>query len=105
LAWSPDGSEVWFSGAKRTIAMQLYAMELCGRERLVAPLAGMFHPADIAADGRVLLSQHFTTDSLFVCKPDSSQEADLYWHDCPHLRTSRPMGNKSYSMKGNYIVD
>ena len=52
LAWSPDGSEVWFTASQHSYMTQMYAMDLRGHERLIAPLPGYFSLLDIAADGR-----------------------------------------------------
>jgi dipeptidyl aminopeptidase/acylaminoacyl peptidase len=56
LAWSPDGTEVWFTGAKAGSAKALYAVSLSGRERLVQRLPDRLTLYDISRDGRVLLA-------------------------------------------------
>ena len=56
LAWSPDGNEVSFTGAKAGSARALYAVSLSGRERLVQRVPGRLTLYDISRDGRVLLA-------------------------------------------------
>jgi dipeptidyl aminopeptidase/acylaminoacyl peptidase len=57
LAWSPDGSEVWFS-ANRSYDWNrdLYAVSRSGKQRLVLRTPGGVYLEDIASDGRVLLN-------------------------------------------------
>jgi Tol biopolymer transport system component len=56
LAWSANGREVWFTGAKTGSNRALYAVDLSSRERLVYRSAVDVQLHDIAADGRVLLT-------------------------------------------------
>jgi len=81
LAWSPDGTEAWFTAGNRGNITQLYAMDLKGRVRLVLSLSGQFWLSDIAADGRVLVGQQDGTASLFVHRRNGSDTPDLSWHD------------------------
>ena len=57
LAWSPDGSEVWFT-ANRSYDWNrdLYAVSRSGKQRLVLRTPGGVYLEDIASDGRVLLN-------------------------------------------------
>jgi dipeptidyl aminopeptidase/acylaminoacyl peptidase len=56
LAWSPDGSEVWFT-ATSTYDWEraLYAVSRSGKQRLVLRTPAALYLEDIASDGRVLL--------------------------------------------------
>ena len=101
VAWSPDGSEIWFTAAGQPGVMtELYAMDLKGHERLIAPLPGEFWIADIAADGRVLLGQNLPTASLLAHLRGSAQETDLYWHDFSQLQDISPDGKQILFSEG-----
>jgi Tol biopolymer transport system component len=56
VAWSPDGREVWFTAARTGSARVLHAVDLEGRLRTVASVAGRLVLQDISRDGRVLAS-------------------------------------------------
>jgi len=62
LAWSPDGSEVWFTGGMSIDDVALRAVALDGRERVVYQGLGDLILLDVATDGRVLLT---ATDARF----------------------------------------
>jgi Tol biopolymer transport system component len=100
VAWSPDGSEIWFTAGQSGTMTQLYAMNLKGHERLIAPLPGYFWITDIAADGRVLLGQSFSTTSLLAHPRGSAQETDLYWHDFSKLQDLSPDGQQILFSEG-----
>ncbi len=57
LAWSHDGSEVWFTATKAGLSQALHAVTLGGRERLVAETGTHLRVLDISGDGRVLVEQ------------------------------------------------
>ncbi len=81
LAWSPDGSEVWFTAARTGARSQLYAVDRAGRLRLVttAPARLVLH--DIAPDGRVLLAHNVARMDVSALPPGASEERPLSWHD------------------------
>ena len=56
LAWSPDGSEVWFTATSgNDWDRDLYAVSRSGKQRLVLRTPAALYLEDIASDGRVLL--------------------------------------------------
>lgn len=69
LAWSPDGSEVWFT-ASNTVDSErnLYAVSRAGRQRLVLRVPGGMWLEDIASDGRVLLTRQDRRYEVTVTK-------------------------------------
>ncbi len=81
LAWSSDGAEVWFTATRSGEAQALYAINLSGRERVVAraPVGLMLH--DISQDGRVLLTRGSFTTDLVGLAPNETRERDLSWLD------------------------
>ena len=54
LAWSRDGSEVWFSAVQAGLQRRIYAVDLAGHQRLVFRAPGGVTLQDISSDGRVL---------------------------------------------------
>ena len=57
LAWSPNGSEVWFSAAQAGLQRRIYAVDLSGYLRPAFRAPGGVTLQDISSDGRVLLTR------------------------------------------------
>ncbi len=55
LAWSPDGSEVWFTASKGEDASALWAVDMAGELRLLLPSFQRLKVQDVARDGRILV--------------------------------------------------
>src|SRR5208282_419578 len=51
LAWSPKGDEIWFTNGGI-----IRAVNLAGRQRVLATLPGFFNLHDARRDGRVLMA-------------------------------------------------
>jgi eukaryotic-like serine/threonine-protein kinase len=81
LAWSPDGSEVWFSATPAGLQRRIYAVDLSGHLRLVyrAPAGVMLQ--DIAPDGRVLLTRDEQRAGVMALAEGAARERDLSWLD------------------------
>ncbi|HEY3204267.1 MAG TPA: protein kinase [Thermoanaerobaculia bacterium] len=86
LAWSPDGSEIWFTAAE-VGNRSLYAVSLSGKLRLLARVTGSLTMQDAARDGRVLLIDETRRLGLSVLSPGAAKERELSWLDW-----SRPVG-------------
>jgi eukaryotic-like serine/threonine-protein kinase len=69
LAWSPDGSEVWFT-ATNTVDSErnLYAVSRAGKQRLVLRSPGGVWLEDITSDGRMLLTHQDRRYEVTVTK-------------------------------------
>src|SRR5450631_139032 len=80
LAWSPDGSEVWFTSSRTGVDRTLYATTLDGKERMVLRLPGALMLFDIWKDGRVLLMRASWRRELVGMSVDG-KEHDLSWLD------------------------
>jgi eukaryotic-like serine/threonine-protein kinase len=81
VAWSPDGSEVWFA-AKRGIASRgLYAVNLSGQVRELVHAPGALTLFDIGADGRVLAARDTWRREMVGLFPAQAQPRDLTWFD------------------------
>jgi hypothetical protein len=82
LSWSAGGSEIWFAGSHTADdGFNLYAMELTGRTRMLRALPLRWNLADVAGDGRVLLSSNISTAAMRFRASGAATETDLYWHD------------------------
>jgi len=81
LAWSPDGSEIWFSAGKTGNLLSLYAVDLAGRLRMVAGMPVSLTLFDIATNGRILVSRNNWRRGILGLAPGESVERDLSWLD------------------------
>jgi eukaryotic-like serine/threonine-protein kinase len=91
LAWSPDGSEIWFTGSKSGTDRTLYATNLDGKERIIARLPGALMLLDIAKDGRVLLMRASWRRELIGFNGDG-KERELSWLDYTYPGDLSPDG-------------
>jgi Tol biopolymer transport system component len=89
LAWSPDGSEIWFTAAEVS-NRALYAVSLSRKLRLLARVTGSLTIQDAARDGRVLLIDETRRLGLSALPPGKTKERELSWLDW-----SRPVGLSS----------
>jgi serine/threonine protein kinase len=85
LAWTPSGSEIWFTGDERGENLELYGINQAGRMRQVLAVPGDIILHDIAKDGRVLLARFSMTISTSVLVPGVTEERDF-----TGFGTSRP---------------
>ncbi len=81
LAWSPDGKEVWFTGAPTGVSRALYAVTLSGRRRLLARVTGSIRLDDVSPSSRLLLTHEHVTQRLMALAAGDSHERDLSWLD------------------------
>ena len=81
LAWSPDGREVWFTGARSGARSELFAVSLGGRVRRLANAPGRLVLHDVAPDGRVLVAQDAVRSDVVALAPGAAEERVLSWHD------------------------
>jgi serine/threonine protein kinase len=82
LAWSPNGSEVWFTATRIGASLGLHAVTLSGKERFEARLPGSLVLQDIAPDGRLLLIYGQSRRSEMRGRmAGDAVERDLSWLD------------------------
>ncbi len=86
LAWSADGKEVWFAGAKRGTNLAVHAVNLSGKERTIARFPAYVSLEDISRDRRALLSVHTISASVVHIADSAERAKDLYWHDESQVR-------------------
>jgi eukaryotic-like serine/threonine-protein kinase len=81
LAWSADGSEVWFTATETGLDRDLSAVSLSGEKRLVARMPGTLMLFDIARDGHILLGRASWRRELMGTSADGGKDRDLSWLD------------------------
>ncbi|HXY41896.1 MAG TPA: hypothetical protein VEQ10_19630, partial [Vicinamibacteria bacterium] len=88
LAWSRDGSEIWFSAEKVSDGFRyggwrpaLRAVTLAGRERIVFRLPEFLSLQDLTPDGRVLVSVGTLRSQVIGRPPGEPRERNLSWHE------------------------
>ncbi|RKH65322.1 serine/threonine-protein kinase [Corallococcus aberystwythensis] len=79
LAWTPDGSEVWFTASRQGADSELFAVDLRGTTRAVDRIAGRMVLHDISRDGSVLVDHPVIRTGLAF--GDAGAERDLAWSD------------------------
>jgi len=88
VAWSPDGSEVWFSAESVTDHARygswrpaLRAVSLAGRQRTLLRLPEFLMLKDVSRDGRVLLTAGSIRSEVIGKAKDDPVERNLSWHE------------------------
>jgi eukaryotic-like serine/threonine-protein kinase len=81
LAWSADGSEVWFTATETGLDRDLSAISLSGEKRLVARMPGTLMLFDIFRDGRILMGRASWRRELMGTSADGGKDRDLSWLD------------------------
>jgi hypothetical protein len=80
LAWSPSGREIWMSASEHGLNATLHAVDLEGRERVLADLPGRYTLHDVAGDGNVLLTRQIEM-AWVECGRKGGKVRDLSWLD------------------------
>jgi dipeptidyl aminopeptidase/acylaminoacyl peptidase len=80
LAWRPDGTEVWFTGADVSLRA-VYSASLSGNVRLRSRVAGNLTLRDISAGGRLLVTRDTPRQEMRGLAPGEPRERDLTWLD------------------------
>jgi hypothetical protein len=81
LAWSPNGDEIWFSAAKTGHRLDVLAVTLNGRQRLLHGESVSMRLLDVARDGRVLVAQDQGVSRTFFRGEQDSSDRELDWLD------------------------
>ena len=90
ISWSPDDSEIWFTGANSSTDRGIFATDLKGHERVVLSTPGYEEIRDALPNGEVLISEEQHRGALFVVTPDFPKPRDFTWLDWAYgMRFSR----------------
>ncbi|HUG53641.1 MAG TPA: hypothetical protein VMR21_08565, partial [Vicinamibacteria bacterium] len=92
LAWGPDGTEVWFTGARVGADSALHAVSLAGEERVVTRGPGRLVLHDLRSDGAALIERTTRRVELRGLFPGDEAERDLSWLDLTFLTDLAPDG-------------
>jgi Tol biopolymer transport system component/predicted Ser/Thr protein kinase len=92
LAWSPDGSEIWFTATHTGGDRSMYATDLAGKVRLLARVPGELTILDVGKDGNVLLTRGNDRAGIIGLAPGEAKERDLSWLDWSRPRSLSPDG-------------
>lgn len=91
LAWSPDGSAIFYTASRSDLNNALYSMSLAGEQRQRLQIAGRLQLHDIAPDGRFLVTRENGRDGMVAVAGDG-RERDLSYLDGSWLRDLSPDG-------------
>jgi Tol biopolymer transport system component len=78
LAWSPDGSHIWFSGSDEG-GKALFAVDLSSRLRVLRRSPGPLTLHDTTSKGLVLVSHRMDRIGIAALTPGEEVERDLSW--------------------------
>jgi eukaryotic-like serine/threonine-protein kinase len=81
LAWSRDGSEIWFTAAEVGGNRGLYSVTLSGRVRSRVRVPGSLMIQDVSRDGRLLVTRDNVRSELVGKAVGESRERELTWLD------------------------
>ncbi len=81
LAWSPDATEVFFSGGKVTNLAQVFAVNRKGKVRQISRMVGNINFHDYSPKGEILMSTVDARRGIMVKPPAQTEERDLSWFD------------------------
>jgi eukaryotic-like serine/threonine-protein kinase len=81
LAWTPGGTEVWFTASELGLFHYITAVTVSGKQRLVDRVPGSLILFDIWSDGRVLLARSDRRREVMAEYEGAAKERDLSWLD------------------------
>jgi hypothetical protein len=81
LAWSPNGEEIWFTATHEGLGRALYAVDMSGKQRLLARVPGTLTLLDTTSDGRVLLRREAGRQEIKGFIDGAAQPRELSWFD------------------------
>jgi eukaryotic-like serine/threonine-protein kinase len=81
IAWRPDGKEIWFGAIDKGTGLNLMAVTLSGKVRILLDLPMGIALEDIASDGRVLVALNSKRLAMAFGTLGSKQDVELSWHD------------------------
>lgn len=81
LDWSSDGREIWFTATEVSPNCGLWAVDLKGRQRLLARSAGRLALQDVSPSGELLVTEGRVRLGMGFGSRDAPVERDLSWLD------------------------
>ena len=92
LAWTAEGSEIWFGGKTDASGWGIYGVTLSGDVRLILRFPGPVELEDLGADRRVLINRFTAQSGIRYLAPGAQQEKDLSWLDWSRIADISPDG-------------
>ena len=102
LAWSPQGDEIWFGGAKAGGEPALRAVTLNGKERMVVETPAAMVVDDVARDKKVLVTVVDSRLGISALAPNAAQESDLSWFNASRVDDISPDGKSILFVELSY---
>jgi eukaryotic-like serine/threonine-protein kinase len=90
IGWRPDGKEIWFAAAKKGTILNLMAVDLAGKTRMLLNLPVGIAVQDIASDGRVLVTLNSRRLAMAASTLGDKEDVELSWHDFNSPRDISP---------------
>jgi predicted Ser/Thr protein kinase/WD40 repeat protein len=87
LSWTRDGREIWFRSFDANDLGTVYAIDMKGRQRVVARIPGRVSLFDVSPDGRALLSTNTDRVGILAAAPGETLERDLSCLDAGILKS------------------
>ncbi|HEV7554294.1 MAG TPA: protein kinase [Kofleriaceae bacterium] len=81
VAWSGDGRALWISASREGGNNSVWTMSRDGRDRSLVPSVGRLRVHDVAADGRLAVTQLSGRLRMMVKAPGATDEVDLALSD------------------------
>ncbi|HET9252021.1 MAG TPA: WD40 repeat domain-containing serine/threonine protein kinase [Candidatus Eisenbacteria bacterium] len=94
LAWKPDGSEIWFSGAEIGAGRIIFATTRSGSIRKVFSVPGASDLMDISRTGTVLIARGDERLHITLRDRSGTVSRDLSWLDWSLVRDITPDGTR-----------
>jgi Tol biopolymer transport system component len=105
LAWSRTGTEIWFTAAEHGADLQLYGVSLSGKQREILTTGQRNRLMDVAADGRVLLSNEQDRREITGIDPATGKERRrLEWFNGSFLSDILPDGKAILFTEGGSLA-
>jgi len=93
LAWSRTGTEIWFTAADQATDQRLYGVGLSGKVREILTAPQRTRLMDIAADGRVLVSnEQYRTEITGIDPANGQERRGLEWFNGSSIPDISPDG-------------
>ena len=94
IAWTPDGSEIWFSGAEIGAGRNIFAVTRSGSTRKVLSVPGASDIMDISRTGTVLMARGDERLHITLRDRSGTVSRDLSWLDWSLVRDITPDGTR-----------
>jgi len=81
LAWRPNGKEIWFTATRKGNDLNLMAVDLEQKVRILLDLPTAMTLQDVSSDGRVLVTLNSRRLAMAYTTLGRKDDIDLSWHD------------------------